>query len=184
MPRTSYKKFVILLAIITLGIFVSYYFVYKDIKQKNEHISALSQEITVQSSRQQYLATTEKLIENLNTDIDKMNHSIISKDGDVAFIESLEKIAKDNNISIDIDTIDVSDEPSTPASGITILHLKAKTKGEWKGMYTFLSQLESLPYKVKITQFILTNVSKSATDTEKASTSWQSSFDIRVLKYK
>ncbi len=178
----------IMLGVVTLGVLSSYYFIYRDIKSKNEHISSLIQQLDFQSSRQEYLVSTQRMIENLNSDMTKINDSIVSKDGDVEFIENLENRAKNKGLTINIESLNVEDDPTSTASSITKLKLSAKTKGSWDGTYTFLSELESLPFKIKIEKFSIVNESRSEVldgkQTYTYSPDWKTSFEIVVLKYK
>jgi hypothetical protein len=182
----SFKKILILLGIVFVGFFVVYYLVYQDIKVKNEHISTLAQDLDFQSSRQEYLISTQRMIQNISSDIDRINNSIVAVDGDVQFIENLESIAKNEGLSISIDSLLIEDDPSFSNNEITTLKVKAKAEGSWAGTYSFLAQIESLPFKVKINKFSIVNdADGGGIDGQKTfSLNWQSSFEIQVLKYK
>lgn len=184
----SLKIILVSLSISVLSIFVVYYFLYQDIKLKNEHTSAISQELSLETNKQSYLNLTKRIIQNINPDLALVDNSIISKDGDVKFIDSLEATAQENGLTITIDSLVFEDSLSVPSSEITTLKIQAKTKGGWIGTYKFLGQLESLPIKVKVDKFEFTNTSVDInSDTNKVSTPndvWQSTFEIHVLKYK
>ena len=126
------------------------YFLFKDIRLRNEHISKLSQEVSSLSSKQDYLVSTQKMIGSINQDIIRIDNSIITKDGDVAFIENLELIAKSNGLTLNIDSLVFEDDTKLTGAGLTTLKIKAKTTGNWSNTYRFLSQIESLPFKIKV----------------------------------
>jgi hypothetical protein len=137
---------------------------------------------------QQYMISLERTIQNADPDIIRINNSIIAKDGDVEFIETLEQMAKTNGLSVSIDSLTLENNPILAGSNVTILRIKAKTQGSWLGTYTFLSELESLPLKIKVDKFGFAN---GGSDTQtpsgksaKATVVWQSIFEIVVLKYK
>lgn len=184
--QKSFKQILVILCIIAAAFFVAYYFLYEDVKGKNEHISSLVQDLDFQSSRQEYLISTQRMIQNINSDIDRINNSIVATDGDVKFIEGLEAIARSEGLSVTIDSLGIEDSVALDASGVTNLKLRAKTKGPWSGTYAFISQLESLPYKIKINSFgIQSDGGETTADGKKLSVpQWQSSFEIQVLKYK
>lgn len=183
--QNIYKNIMVILGVVSLGFFVAYYFAYQDIKEKNKSIAVLAQELDLESSRQEYLVSTQRMIKNISSDIDRINNSIISVDGNVSFIEGLEAVAKSNGLSITIDSLVIEDDPTFSESGITTLKIKAKTKGSWAGTYTFISQIESLPYKIKVSQFGMQGSASELVSGKKVPVSeWQSSFEIRVLKYK
>ena len=183
----SFKKILITLSIIILIIFASYHFIFLDIKSKNENISLLSQELASQSNKQDYLISTQKMLESINSDITNINKSIVAKGGDVAFIENLESIAKSNGLVINIDTLVFEDEKKLSSAGLTVFKIRAKTRGTWAGTYGLLSQLESLPFKIKINKFAVLAETSDTFDAKKlkpANVMWQGSFEIVVLKYK
>lgn len=182
--RNFYKNILIIIGLVSLSFFVAHYFVYQDIKSKNENITTLSQQIDLESSRQEYLLSTERMIKSIRSDIDKINNSIISVDGNVEFIEGLESVAKNNGLTITIESLIIEDDPAVSSNEITTLKVKARTKGGWVGTYTFLKQIESLPYKIKINQFSMLNPLDEASVSEPNVSEWTSTFEIRVLKYK
>jgi len=187
LKQKSFKKILWTLGLLILVIFIAYYFLWRDIKSKNERISTLSQDISSESVRQDYLILTQKVIESVNTDISRINNSIVAKDGDVSFIENLETLAKSNGLTITIDSLIFEDSPQTSSAGLTVFRINAKTRGNWAGTYTFLSQLESSPFKIKINKFTFLGSEGETLDGKKPSLSnivWQGAFEIAVLKYK
>jgi len=181
----SLKKILVSLSFLIVVIFGSYYFIYTDIKSRNENTSTLSQEISLQSSKKDYLKSTQKMIESIQTDIDGINNSIVGKEDDIAFIESLEAIARSNGLTIDIDSLLFEEDPKLSPAGLTNFIVKAKITGSWSGTYLFLSQLESLPIRAKITRYdFVTSVGPETVETKTTSKVWRSAFEITVLKYK
>lgn len=184
--RKLKKISAILFSLVLVGA-TGFYLLFRDVRIKNENIYKISQEISFQSDKQDYLTKTEKLIEDIGSDLEKINSQIISKDGDVAFIERLEKMARDNGLEISIDSLDIQDEKNIESEEITTLKIRAKTKGRWDGTYKFLSQMEVMPYKLSINDFSFintTDIPASGSRPVNPSANWQSSFEIQVLKYK
>lgn len=152
---------------------------------KNENVSSLEHDLTLKGSRQDYLISTQKLIDDLSVDLQSVDSSIIAVDADVSFIEDLELLAEDNGLEIDIESLVVEDSPTLAAANVATLKAKIKTSGKWSGTYSFLTELESLPFKVKVNKFSMTNISKdSGLDVKKNGQQWQGGFEIVVLKYK
>jgi hypothetical protein len=180
-PR-AFKKTLILLSLVSFSFFVAYYFVYRDIREKNEHISSLSQELELETSRQEYLVSTQRTVESLTPDIDAVSGSIVASDGDVSFIESLESVAKGSGLSISIDSLSI-DDTAVASDSITALDVRAKMQGSWAGTYGFLAQLESLPWKVQIVRFDFRGDPGDGS-VKGAAPVWSTAFEIRVLKYK
>ena len=180
MKQRSFKTVSIILGLVVLGLFILHYLSILQLKNKNENITSLLNEITSQDRKQQYLFSTKKLIETDNTDISRINNSIIASDGDLKFIEDIESLAHQNDLLINIDSLSIDKVPNS--STVVFLKVRAKVIGSWDSNYTFLAKLESLPLKVKIERIDLNNT-RSELDNKKIS-EWQDTIDIRVLKYK
>jgi hypothetical protein len=163
-----------------------YYFGLNDIRDKNNNIYVLKNNLSSQVEKQRYMSSMEQMIENTDTNITKINTSIIQKGEDVKFIEEIEGIAKDNNLIINIDSLSVEENTSFVSSGLAILKVKANMSGGWAGVYSFLSQIESMPFRIKIDKFaLISNVDQVMVGTKSAnSKQWQGIFEISVLKYK
>ncbi len=160
-----------------------------NIKRTNEHIFVLEHTMDLQSKKQNYLLAMQKMVQETDAQVLQINNSIVASDGDVHFIESIESIAKNNGIGITIDSLTLEDDPVFQGSNIVSLKIKAKTQGSWAGNYAFLTQVESLPFKIKIDTFGLVKTSDTSATLDpkqKGNTpsEWQTSFQIHVLKYK
>ena len=188
MKQEFSKRILVITSLFVAGFCLLSYIVFFDIKHKNERVSLLEHEMSFQSKKRDYMISMERMVQNADSDITLINNSIIPSDGDVRFIESLETMAHDNGLDITIDSLTFEDSRLLASSSVTALKVKAKTKGHWLGAYTFLSQIESLPFKVKIDKFALINAKDetdiSANKTGAPKSAWQSTFEIRVLKYK
>ena len=182
----SNKQIEIILLVIVVAVFVSYYFVYVDIKKKNEHISSLQIDLLFQTDKEKYILLTERAIAAVKVDLDKVNSSVISTTGDVEFIEKLEALARNNGLTMAIDSLNLEEDPKAKNPLTTILKIKANTDGSWTGTYKFMNELESLPFKIKISQYALQGSSGIANEdgTKSISSQWHGTFEIRVLKSK
>ena len=180
MKNSSSKKTVLFLLVLIVLIFVAYYFLYSNLKTKNQNISTLSQELLMQNSTEGYIVSTKKMMDEHMGDINNINNSIISKDGDVTFIENLETIAKNNNLAVEINSLQFEDNPQLSSAGLTSFKIIIKTVGNWGGTYRFLSQLESSSFKVKINKSSIIYNDLLA----ESGGAWQGAFEIVVLKYK
>jgi len=175
-------------SVLVVVIFGLCYLVYQDIKYKNENHHTLSHSLLFQNDKLAYLVSTQKAIDNISSDIVRIDSSVVSKEGEVDFIENLESIARENGLSIEIDSLVFEDKGDGSSNPINVLKIKAKTKGSWRGSYVFLSRLESSPFKIKIDKFSLINNGTEIPISDKKvgvpSGDWQSTFEIAVLKYK
>ncbi len=187
MKEKSSNKILILLSVIIVGLFISSYFIYTDIKRKNEHIGSLNQEAAYQLKRNQYLLTLQRTFQNTDSDIARVNSSIIPSDGDIKFIDDLESTARADGLSINIGSLVFEDNPSLTSSGITNFKIRAETSGSWSSTYKFLAQIEFMPLKVRVNSFGLSGSLQSPSSGSKSSKGgslWHSVFEINILKYK
>ena len=183
----NHKKIKIISVILLLPVVVislALYMVYVDIKTKNENHHAILHDLSLQGERVGYLALAQKSIDNISSEIDLVDSSIISKDGDIKFIENLEQIAREHGLSIEITSLFFENNPEFSPASMDILKIKAKTKGSWIGNYSFLIRLESLPFKIKINKYNLKSVQPITEAKVKTDNTWESVFEIDVLKYK
>lgn len=181
------KRILIVLIVLILVIFASYYFVYREVRFRDETYQTLLRDLSFQDTKQQYLISTQKTIEGLVLDINHINDSVVSKEGEVEFIETLEAVAKESGLSIELDSLALNNDPNLVPQFVDVLKIKAKTRGSWEGNYLFLSRLEALPLKLKIDNLGLSNTLADVVLTNKKvvkSSVWQGVFEISVLKYK
>lgn len=181
------KSTVIVLGIVVMVLFVVQYLVFRDIKIKNQKASILSNELLLQSNKEDYMISTGKLMQNISSDINRVHKSIVSSSEDVEFIESLENLANENNLDIKIDSLYIDQNPKATTSPITTLRIRTNPKGGWLGTYKFLKQIESMPVKVKINSYsFMSGASNISSDAQPSinNNNWESIIDISVLKYK
>ncbi len=185
MKNKYYLKLLLVLMMFSLVFWGAHYFLYNDIKNKNVQILTLDNQLKTLNTEQEYISTTERMLESRKSDIDRIENSIIVAGGDVNFIEMLELVARNNGLTLDIESLVATDADKSSANLVTALKVKAKTSGSWSGSYLFLSELESLPYKIKVTNFsIISNTPEVVDVLKKEANSWQTIFEITVLKYK
>jgi len=185
---SPFKGIISFLLTLIIVIFIAYYFIYRDIAVKNIHVSSLSSGLSLQNVKQQYIATTTEYLKNIDNDLTNITNSIIPSGEDVKFIEDLESLARSDGLEIVIDSLSFEADKRADANGVVVLSVKAKTVGTWTGNYSFLTQLESLPTKVKVKNVTLGDkIDVSLVDSDhapKPTDKWESSFEINVLKYK
>lgn len=189
--NSHYKKISILLGLCVVVVFVGYYFLYRMLVTKSERVANMINYVSSESDREQYNVNVQKQLQALDPDIKRVENSIIRSTEVVNFIENLEALAHDNGLSIKNDSINTEEgDPKLSSGNLVFLKIKSTTVGSWAGTYRFLSQLESLPYKVRIDSFSITSTSFGAVneagqplpaDPVKG---WEAVFEIKVLKYK
>jgi hypothetical protein len=172
--QKSLKIILEVLCVIVVVIFVFTYFIYNDIRQKNKNYSLFTKDLNFQNTKKDYLDSSQKTIDSISLELNEINSSIVSKEGEVQFIETLESLAKRTGLGIEINSL-VFDANST-SNSVDILKVKAQTNGSWIDSYKFIKLLESMPFKIKINKLNLIHILSE--------NNWQTTFEIDVLKYK
>lgn len=179
------KKILVLCVVIFVALSTLIIFVFLDIKHKNENIFALESELDNKSEKNDYLLSIQKVVQNSDDSINKINNSILASDGDVTVIEKIENLAKNRGMDIEIESLSIDAIPSSKDKNIVSLDIKAKTTGTWVNTYDFLSEIEALPYVVRVEKIVLNSSNDNAQSKLLSSyPKWQSIFEIRLLKYK
>ena len=183
----SLKGILCLFAFLVVLLFVDIFILFQNVKNQNENVSKTQNEISHSEKQNEYTASLRESLQNSNSEIAKVNNSILSSDGDVAFIEQLENTAKENGVGIIIESLSVEDIPNVVSGDLTSFKIRAEAEGGWNGMMAFLTKLESMPYVARVEELDLANSSDnplSQTTPVASLQSWQSVFEIRVLQYK
>lgn len=179
-------KILTLLSILVVVLFVAHFFFFKDLKAKNKNIGELDYYLSTDLEREKYAIDTQRLLQNLESDIQLVKNSFIASGGDIEFIETLESIARQNGLQISIDSLVLEGDTKNASTTSMLFRVKASASGSWAGVYKFINQLESLKYKIKINALSFSGASATQ-DVETGTPSqntWRTDFDIRVLKYR
>ena len=180
-----FKKIIGALSLTSIILFGAIYFVYNQIKTKNENILNIEQDLSSKNTKHDYLISLQKLVESIDPEIKKVESSIVPKAGDVAFIEELELLARNSNLIIEIESLNLTSDPKNDSSPLATLKVKVKATGLWSDVYKFTYEMESLKYKIKINKFTLANKEElTSVRTTSQNKEWQANFEISVLEYK
>ncbi len=187
MNTTSLKNIVTLalgaIVLASLGLAAAVYYLI----QTNTDIAVLTHTRTIEEKKQHDASSTTAALTTTNADIAQVTGSIIPLDGDVAFIELLESSARGHGLQIKIDSLSLADDPGLSA-GMNLLQIKVEVKGTWSAVYSYMSQVESLPYSVKINMIDVVNTKDTANidplNPVKSAGTWQGLVDMSVLKRK
>lgn len=177
-----FKKTIAIYSIIVIALLGLHIFVFIKIKNYNHSIASFENELIVQKDRQEKMFYMNQIISQNKTEIDLIKNSVVSKNGNVEFIETMESLAKNNNLSIEIQSLSFEPDPILEKNEMVFFKIKALTKGSWSNIYTFLAQVEALPLSIRVDNMAV--VSSSSDSQNGIKSEWQMTFDIRVLKYK
>jgi Tfp pilus assembly protein PilO len=176
---TRTKKIVVILSIgiiVACVIVIGLYFM---IQRTSQKLSKLETDIQNKNAQIKADESLRDLVEESGDDIDTLMKRIIPSNGTVNFIEIIESFARNNGITVAIDTVKEI-ELNPLSETYESLELIFSTEGSWRSTHHFIELIESLPYKVTINQLGITGTGESAS----SSARWSGAYNIEVLKYK
>lgn len=129
----------------------------------------------------------KNLLDEVKPDVITLKTRIIDKGGTVPFINSIEALGRQSGAKANINSVGVS--PATEGDSYEQLNFSVSTEGSWSQVYTFLSMVESLPYKVAIptvslSQSLYSEAGVASTTKAKTVTQWKGAYTFSVLKNK
>ena len=192
--RTSTKKILIIASVLTVALISVYILVFLSVKAHTENASLLEEKVQLEQKRETVIRSIQNIVSNTGSDIGKLDSFFVGPDGVPGFIDSIEALARAHNLAASVGSvgIDSKADPASPKNkssspAITeILKLSLGTTGSWNNTFQFLSALESLPLKIKITSVDIVQSSGSLDPTtkKKSASEWTGAFSLEVLKLK
>lgn len=197
MKKKILRNLNLVLVLTTLSLFISYYFLFNFIKEKNIVIANAALDSEMKAKQLASGESVQKVIEDSQMEILAIENYFVGQDGVVDFIEYLESLATALEVSISIQDVQEKETSETYPDKAE-LHFKIAVQGSWDAVYRFLAGLEEMPYGVKIGYADLKKNSGGQTlpassDTlvvpgtktvEAKSGAWQGDFEFTVLKHK
>jgi len=157
------------------------------ILSKNKEITDLRQKALIQENKKNIESKNGLTSTTTESKLEQVQNSLITSDGDVAFIKYMESLVEKNKVEMRINSISTQNNPELDGVGLTDLSLKFEIKGSWNSVYAFAKGVENLPYAVRINRFEIVDTGNTTPldpKKEKAPGEWQVLFDIIVLKFK
>lgn len=152
------------------------YFLFAEIKEKNEHLSELTNRIEAETSEESALNYKKNLAVETAALREKLLSFTLAKGGAISFIEFLEATGNDVDARTSIESVSTKDHAQL--SNIEELRLTLKVTGSWSAIVRFLGLLEVLPYETALEQVA---VSKMEFPDEGP---WRADIFLTVLKEK
>jgi hypothetical protein len=203
---TTILVFVLSIGLLLVG--ALYVFLYQNILDKGIRVGTLTQDVVNQAEKAKHLGENKTLFDQVSTKRVALDTYFLgSRDEDtVSFLVSLEGLASSSKVALSIETptfvplekamnnqiISDSKDPvlldkeSINLGGIDSkwenLQLQIKTDGEWSNTTRLIALIESMPYKIKITQANLALV--PSPDPKKKTRMWHGIFTLTVIKIK
>jgi len=165
----------VLVALASLGYYLLFQAVFAEIAKTAEILDEVSREERLHGT----VVANEKTLVELQDDLELLDSFFIPADGVVDFIESVETLANNRNLTIDVRNVSLEEISNVPHANLAEeLRMRIETRGSWQDNYNFLTQLEHLPYHITFSLSGMQNLENTE------GILWQGSFDLTVLKLK
>jgi Tfp pilus assembly protein PilO len=177
------KNAIIFMTILVIVAVVAYVMFFVSIKNKNENVSLITNEIDIAVEKEVKLKSVKNLVNDIEEDRLKLDTYFIKDDEVVDFIESVEGMAEDADISAEVTAVDIGDYKNNvnqASDMVERLLLSLKVYGKWNDVFHFISLIEKMPFVVN-----LSNINIGAVYSNNKKTSyWQGTFKMSALKLK
>jgi len=170
------KELLIITLLLNLAAIGWYGFLFWKIKEKNEHISDLSNKIEAEVSAEQAIHDKKALVEDTAALRGKLLSFILGSREAVSFIEFLEKTGANIGVRTSVESVSAREHPEL--SGMEELRLKLRSTGSWPAVVRFLGLMELLPYEADVDQIVMSRAEFEGGDL------WRADFTLAVLKEK
>ena len=168
MPKTKYKKFLILavcLLAIAILIWVSLFML---IRSTAKSLAQEQEALRTESEKEIYVTEVSRDLRETE-DLRMGIESFFVKAGEEAFfLEKVETLAAHANLQIKIFNFEKREK---------VLYLNFQTQGSFSDSYYFLSLIESLPYNLSIVKVLLREAETNGQKT------WEGRYEITLLSY-
>lgn len=177
----------IVLLILVLAGFGGLYVFWSLIRQGITKIHTVNIAVEEQALHHDENESLKALLADVGPDIESLKTRIIGSDDTVSFIDNIETMARQTGATITVDA--VSEKPAVEGKDYEYISLTMSTEGSWNHVHTFVSMIESLPYKVTINSLTLDQQAfeeekANASSTKQVQRSWRGTIIIDVLKKK
>lgn len=169
------KKILILIIVCDLVALAGYYFLFQYIKTQSGVTSSLTGTIDLSQQKNSHINSLRSMVKDTEIDRGKLTTFFLASDAEVTFIEKMEDLAKGSGLEANVNN--VSSVP-TDVSVVKVFQMQLATTGSWSSTLYFLSQVENLPYDVRVRAVSLSKAPSSG----KAVSSWSAAFDVSVVE--
>lgn len=173
LSKTQTGTIMALLGVLIL--FVIYSTLFVVIKNKNNQISALQNQVDIEVRKDQRLHSIKQLIADLGKDIEQIDTYFVSEDGVVDFLESLEALGRVSGVSVGVNSVSV-DESTDNSLPYEHMRIDFVARGSWRNVVQLVSLLETFSFGIVIERMQLERLPSSS--------SWQVNVSFTVLKLK
>jgi len=185
----SSKTKQILLTTIVLVIVVSiaYIMLFLNIKEKNNAVSLLTNEVDSVLQKEIKLRSVKYLIKDTQDDRMKLDSYFVADDEIINFIKMIEDLGIESNAEVEITNVSIGvvDEKAVNKDKINeLLNIDFKMGGSFVEMFHFLSMFEKLPFKIDVKRVNFEKIPDRDIEIDKSLEPWKGFFSVTAVKLK
>ena len=159
-----------------------YFFMIRNVWKKAENVALYKSDVVFAEQKKQYADTMLSSFGHSQKSIETMQDFFVKKQGEVEFIEFIEKTAKDQGLTVETDNVSLDTPKGSTVKNMEHLTLRFHVVGSWSRVWNFSQTLELLPYAVDINSLAFVREDQGQV-TNKAPV-WKGVYVIKVLKKK
>jgi len=179
------KKLLILGVFLTIAALAIYYVTFSSIKSKNENISAILNDLALETKKETLLKSIKSVAIDSAPARKKMESYFIGQDEIVKFLDFLGSLGKMSGAELEINNLGLEERAPTPAEAYQLLKLNIEAKGSFRSVYHFLTLLESVPFQINFAGVEMRTADTGVNGSKaKKNSAWKGSFNISVFKLK
>jgi Tfp pilus assembly protein PilO len=175
------KQILVFTVFLAFASVVFYILFFNNIKEKNNTISAIANDIDIAIQKETKLKSVKDIIKDTKQGREKIDTYFIKDDEIINFIEEIEKIGRDIGVDVEIISVSISDSKLQQDNISELLNLSLEAQGQWGRVFHFLAFIENLPFKINILTMNLTAIYKGGGKKE-SSGIWKGFFSINAIK--
>lgn len=173
LSKTQTKTIIaVFVALIFLGVYSSFFVI---IKNKNNQISTLQNQVDIEVRKDQQLYSIKQLTDNLRKEFEQIDAHFVPVGGVVDFLENLEALGSIADISVHVNSVNVKEDVNNEFP-YELLKIEFVARGEWRSVVQLISLLETLSLGITIERMQLERLPDSSV--------WQINTSFIALKLK
>jgi Tfp pilus assembly protein PilO len=170
------KMILAVVIVCNIAALFGYYFLFQDIKAKAQLANSLTSTIDVGQQKNSRLSSLRAIVNDTEVKRQQLSGLLLSQENEVSFIDQIEGLAKKSGLTVNTNNVSSS---AGDTGSTKVFQMQSTTTGSWNDTMYFLSQLENLPYNVRVQGVSL---GKQSDGNKKSAPSWVASFDISVTE--
>lgn len=178
---SSTKKLLVVLIALNALLVSAYGLGFWLLRAQNLRIAALNAEVDAQTATSVDLSSLEKMLEEAESGVRKVDSYFIASDGVVTLIGTLESHARGLGLAVDIDGVEAQEIDKNLKGLVERVVLRLEVEGDWRSVQRYIALVETLPQKITVEAAQIDRIDPSEKDKKHA---WRGSFLITALKLK